>query len=79
MSKQRIVIETGEEYGRLTVIKEMPSQDYMGNKTRMLLCECICGKMVEKPLHGVKSGNVKSCGCLLKEIHLAMANNLKHY
>lgn len=55
----------GKTFGRLTVIEFCENR---GNHNECLwLCKCCCGK--EKIVTGtnLKSGNVKSCGCLKEE------------
>lgn len=51
---------TGQRYGRLTVLA--PAEN-VGGRTAWL-CRCDCGKeVVEKTVH-LRSGHVKSCGCI---------------
>lgn len=54
---------SGNKYGRLTVLKEV---DSINGRPRWL-CKCDCGN--DKIVYGayLKSGQVKSCGCLLDE------------
>ena len=54
----------GQKFGRLTVIKRMGNDKYRNSRW---LCLCECGK--EKIIRGshLKSGDIKSCGCLQKE------------
>lgn len=58
-----IIDLTGQQYGRLTVIKRAENI----GKNVAWLCKCECGK--EKAVLGshLKSGATQSCGCLLKE------------
>ena len=51
---------TGETYGMLTVIR--PAEK-MGIHTRWL-CECSCGNVKSIRTNSLRSGAVKSCGCL---------------
>lgn len=44
-----------EVYGRLTVLER---------KGRRCICQCDCGKQVEKDWYDVKRGVTRSCGCL---------------
>lgn len=57
------VIEPGSKYGRLTAI------EVIGRKRgyNLWLCKCDCGKYKEVISSKLKSGNVRSCGCLAKE------------
>lgn len=54
---------TGQKFGRLTVKKQAPSRS---GKTYWI-CECDCGE--EKEIQGthLKTGAIKSCGCLQAE------------
>lgn len=56
---------TGKMFGRLKVIKEDPNR---GKRTRWL-CQCSCGnpELVSVLSYNLKSGAVKSCGCLVVE------------
>ena len=49
----------GEKFGKLTVV------DYAGNGQRKCLCEC--GNEVIVGTTHLKSGNTRSCGCLIHE------------
>lgn len=57
---------TNKKFGRLTVKK------YAGvtknNKAHKWLCLCKCGKMTAVQYGNLKSGSVKSCGCLASEL-----------
>lgn len=59
---------TGLKYSMLTVIKQLPSRDYVYNglysKKRMWLCLCECGKKTESYTSQLTTGQKKSCGCL---------------
>lgn len=50
---------TGNTYGYLTVIKQIPGGKW--------LCKCKCGNEVEVLTYNLKNGNTKSCGCYQKE------------
>lgn len=53
---------TGRKYGFLTVLGTAKviknGKTYYG-----YLCECVCGKQVEKLAQQLNAGNAKSCGC----------------
>jgi hypothetical protein len=53
----------GQKFGRLTVIARAENNK---QGQRMWLCQCDCGKTKDKPVptYSLKSGKVKSCGCL---------------
>lgn len=55
--------ETGNKYGRLTVIKF----DGMHKKQTSWQCHCECGETVVVRGSSLRSGNTKSCGCINKE------------
>lgn len=54
----------GQKFGRWTVIKET-GRNNRGQVT--WLCQCECGNQGASTTGTLKSGNTKSCGCLLKE------------
>lgn len=53
----------GMRFGRLTVIARAENSEQ--GKTRWI-CQCDCGKVKRKPVTGydLKSGKIRSCGCL---------------
>ena len=59
----RLVDLTGQRFGRLTVVSRA---DNIGRQTAWV-CRCDCGN--EKIIQGwnLKSGQVKSCGCIIRE------------
>ena len=59
----KVVEMLGKTYGELTVIEE-----FSRTKKKKCVCQCSCGKVVEKSRRDVKSGNTKSCGCLKKRL-----------
>ena len=63
MANKRVDV-IGHKYGRLKVVKECEDNR---NGLIYVLCICDCGneKIVQKG--NLRGGNVKSCGCLLKE------------
>ena len=60
----RCIDETGNTYGRLTVIERI-NNDHYG--FAQWLCECECGETVEVRGIALRKGHTKSCGCLQKE------------
>jgi hypothetical protein len=56
----------GNVYGRLTIIRELPSdkEKYGKYSGRRLLAKCSCGKIKNVNKRAVLRGRVKSCGCL---------------
>ena len=64
--------ETGNKYGRLTVLEE--GKSYLG--MAMWWCRCECG--ISKKISGIslRSGT-KSCGCLQREATRADCRNAR--
>ena len=60
MNKRKFIDITGQRFGRLTVKR------YIKEK-QLWECECDCGSIVEKQSGHLRSGLVKSCGCLDRE------------
>lgn len=57
--------EAGREYGRLMVLRFA----YTTNTGHAVWeCRCACGNEVEVSGGHLRSGHVRSCGCLQKEI-----------
>lgn len=55
---------TGQQFGKLTAIKRAENR---GSKTYWL-CECECGNQKEVQTSHLRSGLIKSCGCLNKNL-----------
>ena len=55
----------GAVFGRLTVIRETEERKF---KNVVYECRCQCGNIKNVRASELKSGNVKSCGCLRAEI-----------
>ena len=53
----------GQRYGRLIVKSQLPRI----NEHYRYLCLCDCGKIIEVNGENLRSGKVKSCGCLRHE------------
>lgn len=51
---------TGKRFGKLTVLKELPSQNYESR----WLCQCDCGNQIESIGWHLTTGKINSCGCL---------------
>jgi endogenous inhibitor of DNA gyrase (YacG/DUF329 family) len=54
----------GKRFGELLVVKRIGSKLNYGNFRIFWLCECSCGKYIEKCGKLLRNGTVKSCGCL---------------
>jgi hypothetical protein len=61
-----MIDETGNVYGRLTVVGTN------GNLTKagrlMWVCKCSCGAEKEIEGRAMRRGRIKSCGCLKREM-----------
>lgn len=64
----------GNQYGLLTVIKQLPTQ----NHKSMWLCKCSCEEQNEIIVSGfdLRRGHVNSCGCLKKSLGEYMISQL---
>jgi hypothetical protein len=64
---------TGMRYGKLLAIKQNGYDQSPSRKHVKWDCICDCGKSVNVRLNSLRSGNIKSCGCLFK-----LGNNKTH-
>ena len=55
--------ETGNQYGRLTVLRQAESAGRVKWE-----CVCVCGSHVSVVAAKLRNGHTKSCGCLSREI-----------
>lgn len=53
---------TNQQFGKLTAIK--PTDERTNGQSVIWLCKCECGNWHKASAASLKSGNVKSCGCL---------------
>ena len=68
MNHNRLQINAGDRFNRLTVINESTRGHLPGGQTyRRFNFICSCGNKVTIGLHWAKSGKTKSCGCLARE------------
>ncbi len=58
----------GKKFGRLTVISEIGSRNFENSKQVVWDCICDCGNKVQTTTNRLKSGNTKSCGCLVYDV-----------
>jgi hypothetical protein len=56
----KLIDETGNTYGKLTVIAKDPELNLQGAQW---VCQCICGKTVSHNGRRLRKGFVTSCGC----------------
>lgn len=62
---------SNEKFGRLTPIEYIPGTKY---KEGIWICKCDCGNTTKATAGNIKSGKMKSCGCLRRE----MSANINH-
>lgn len=67
--ERRTIGFPGEKYGLLTIISEADRR----NGRRWVNCQCDCGNSYTGRLALLRSGNTKSCGCLLTDPRLQKA------
>lgn len=58
----RVQVQAGDRYGRWEVLEEVPSA------RRKFRCRCECGTTRVVPLHHLRSGDSRSCGCLASDV-----------
>lgn len=64
MSKPKLFMVPGQQFGRLTVI----DPEVRKGESRAALCTCSCGTVgVLARLTNLASGRVRSCGCIKRE------------
>ena len=72
---------TGEKYGMLTVIEEIPKSDpiYQKRKNGSVLwkCVCDCGNECIVSSNALRTGNVMSCGCLSSKNEFIIKKHLQ--
>jgi len=59
---------TGQRFGRLLVINEVPTPDNVKTKRTHWKCICDCGNELIVNASSLRNGNTQSCGCLQSEI-----------
>lgn len=69
--------ETGNVYGKLTVIKRVANRD--GSRAARWLCQCECGNQCEVDGTHLRNGSVQSCGCKVYESHNGIDETGKRY
>ena len=66
---------TGKRFGRLIAIHSVGRGEGKDTHTRWL-CKCDCGNKTIVASNNLQNGNVKSCGCLKKEVDKSTRRNL---
>lgn len=59
----RVSVQSGDKYGRLTVVAELPVVIKNSRYIRVFQCQCECGTLTEVRLYNLRNGGVVSCGC----------------
>jgi len=62
---RKAIDETGNHYGRLTVLERF--EDAKGSAAEWV-CQCDCGEFLAVRGTKLRSGGVRSCGCLKREL-----------
>ena len=57
------VINPGDKYGRLTVVREVQKVAADGRCYRAAICRCDCGEESTPRISSLNSGDARSCGC----------------
>lgn len=68
MGRKKLIINNGDKYGRLEIVKEENEAKYLNGKSRRFRCKCSCGKEIITNLNSLRRGCSLSCGCLQKEL-----------
>lgn len=69
---KKVTDMVGKKFSRLTVIEETNKRDVSGNI--FYLCRCDCGNEHVATGYNLRSGNVRSCGCLNRDIITKFGN-----
>lgn len=70
----------GKKFGMLHVIERCDSRKTTGGQWKtQYLCECECGNYIVTDGPNLRSGNTKSCGCLLSEQESIVRNLLQEH
>jgi hypothetical protein len=74
---QKFTIIPGNVFGRLTVLDLIQNRKTTYGH-RIWRCQCACGAFREVSTNNLRSGNVKSCGCIAKEttVHRSTVHGL---
>lgn len=59
---------TGQRFGRMVAIRRIPMPHNMKYSTVWWELQCDCGNLHSASAGNLKSGKVKSCGCLREEM-----------
>ena len=67
------MINIGDKFGRLTIIRELKRRSKDGRK--IYACKCDCGKIVEVRSKELLNGDTISCNCYRKDTLEGMKND----
>lgn len=62
-----LIDRTNQRFGRLLVISRLPNRGKDRGLKAYWLCRCTCGQTTAVSAADLKTGNTKSCGCLVIE------------
>lgn len=63
--KRRTKDYTGQRFGRLILLEKT---NYTEKGGYVYKCKCDCGNIIYRPISLIKSGGIKSCGCLPRDL-----------
>lgn len=71
---------TGQVFGRLTVIEEVPKPEGSNTRYKCWLCKCSCGNYKIVNSSNLRRGATKSCGCITGQYEscLYSSTNKRH-
>jgi len=62
MAYKKRDLPIGKQFNQLTILEEVPTEE---KGRRYVYCLCTCGSKKTVRYDGLKSGSIKSCGCLV--------------
>lgn len=67
---------TGQRFGKLVVVGRIQTKKYANGISHGWKCKCDCGNVTICQSKSLKSGEIKSCGCLLKDTAVKKVKNV---
>lgn len=64
VGQNKLIDLSGQQFGKLLVIKRDGTYEHNGRKEPIYLCKCECGNFKYVSRTNLKCGNTSSCGCL---------------
>lgn len=79
---RKLIINTGDKFGRLTIVCELEPRGK--NNNRYFQCKCECGTERDFKIYRLTKGTTVSCGCFARELAVvtgkdAQINNLSKH